>query len=180
MFNWENLLLHNGIANNLLNISCLLVDTGLVSSLLWVFEIRELFSECNERILGARFHIGLSALVNSIGILNNNIQEELNYVISTSVDLLLLSGISIRNSRIRLSNVLIIKWYSTWIESISGPCSESSGFILFEIFESLFSSIVSSWISFGGIISDSIIRHILRCRQILSWSVINISSKSLD
>lgn len=33
-FNWDILLLNNGIANNLLNISCLLVDTGLISSLL--------------------------------------------------------------------------------------------------------------------------------------------------
>ena len=44
------------VANYLLNLSCTLADVGMVSAILWSFEIREVLAEQLETVFGSRLH----------------------------------------------------------------------------------------------------------------------------
>lgn len=46
-------------ANYLLNLSCTLADSGMVSAILWAFELRELFAEKLEFLFGVRLHCNI-------------------------------------------------------------------------------------------------------------------------
>lgn len=55
----------NNIENSILNISCTIADAGLISSILWAFELREMILDNHDLQFGVRMHLNLSSIANS-------------------------------------------------------------------------------------------------------------------
>ena len=142
----------------MLNLACALVDAGLVSALLWTFELREQCASEFEQTLGARMHTNLSAALHAG---SRDGMTQLDFV--ASVDLLLRAGVEVRVARLRLLGVLETGWEAAWSENVSGPLADSSGNHGTEQSET--SAGTCATFAVGGTTSDSLVRHFVRSRQ---------------
>ena len=146
------LLNENLSANHLLNISCTLADSGMVSAILWTFEVRELFAERLEVLYGVRLHCNVSILGNfyytfSVWTINN-------------VSMCYFTVIKIASTRLFCNSMFR---YSDFLTCFISSCMSSSSGII----DTMQLNIDTSWnlitTFYGYKYSCSLTRHILRC-----------------
>ena len=92
------------VANHLLNLSCTLADAGMVSAILWAFEIREVLAEQIETVFGSRLHCNFA--VSSFSSMESHDFTDIS--LSGLSDTLLASVAGSRISRQRLSGNLLL------------------------------------------------------------------------
>ena len=148
----------NSFANHILNVACAIADAGAVGAILWSFEARELTAEVTEHFLGARMHAHLALSEHAF---TSNVR--FSQYFSNIIEILNLGGISLRINRSRLLANLQITADNFSENAITGPMAMSSG--IEEITVTECSGLTSS--SLGGLTSDSLLRHILRCDQMI-------------
>lgn len=120
------LLNENLSANHLLNTSCTLADSGMVSAILWTFEVRELFAERLEVLYGVRLHCNVSILGNfyytfSVWTINNVYDVLLHSVL----DIKVASTRLFCNSMFRYSDFLTVSFphVCPHHQELSTPCN---------------------------------------------------------
>ena len=130
-----NIMYENISANYLLNLSCTLADSGMVSAILWAFELRELFAEKLEFLFGVRLHcnIFLFNFIKNSSLYTYNIYE-----------LLLIIVLNIKIAYYRFKYNSCFYWWHSINLFIFGPISYVSGFN-----DSVYSSISFSVLAYN-------------------------------
>lgn len=164
----EEILLWNHAANHLLNLSCTLADAGIVSAILWAFELREIFTEMCENMMGARMHLNMAQL--SVYGSNGLMAHALHTLGAEVFEFLLLCAVCVRVTRARLLFNFTLPWCVGVVEALSGPLLESAGLSETLASESLHGSEVGTYVFVSGVRSCSLTRHIVRTRLGMFWT----------
>lgn len=164
----EEVLIWNHAANHLLNLSCTMADAGIVSAILWAFELREIFSELCENLFGARMHLNFAQV--SAYASNTTFSTVLHTTGCELFEFLLLCAVCVRVTRQRLLFNFTLPWCVGIVEALSGPLLESAGLCETLASESLHGSETTTYMFVSGVRSCSLTRHILRTRLGMFWT----------
>ena len=160
-----NLLGHQTlVANHLLNLGCTLADAGMVSAILWSFEVREILAEQIEAVFGSRLHCNF-AVSTFVSLDQHGFDVNLASIGLSQTLVNAVTGIKIAKQR--LLGTFVVSWHAARSDLLSGVLTSAYGFSDTELSHELsLDELFTANPIAAGSLSCSLGRHLLRIRQL--------------